>query len=334
MREKKFSINIYKLNISRKAKLRIESPTRWSSSFLILEAFQRASNKGAVSSEKQCPIALDVIEKYMQILQPAFEFNACMQYTKSAIGIVAPNVLILISKWQRMQVTSSYRKLCDLLILGYKRKFDHELNSPVYSVASLLCVSNWEVWLNKGFSVSMRKQAFENIVEVANGFFIKNAPKADEISSTPTSNTGSLSKSSSSGSVGSVNFENNESYDSESELTGVSMQINLEKEREGFVRLVENANIKDKRFVSNSKFWLANKQKFPLLFDLALILYNIPASSAFIERFYSLSGNVCKNRNGNMDPETIIARSMLKANIEILQALNKTQLIIENEEEV
>ncbi len=112
------------------------------------------------------------------------------------------------------------------------------------------------------------------------------------------------------------------------------MQINLEKEREGFVRLVENANIKDRKFISNSKFWLANKQKFPLLFDLALILYNIPASSAFIERFYSLSGNVCKNRNGNMDPETIIARSMLKANIEILKALNKTQLTIENEEEV
>ena len=35
-----------------------------------------------------------------------------------------------------------------------------------------------------------------------------------------------------------------------------------------------------------------------------------------------------------MDPETIIARSMLKANTEILKALNKTQLTIENEEEV
>ena len=56
-----------------------------------------------------------------------------------------------------------------------------------------------------------------------------------------------------------------------------------------------------------------------------MILYNIPASSAFIERFHSLSGNVCKNRDGNMNSETIIARKKLKANKEKLKSLTTKQ---------
>ena len=74
----KNSINFYKLNISEKARLRIESPTRWSSSFLMLLAFQRAYKKKAFSADKPCPVSLEVIEKYIQILKPAFIFNTIM----------------------------------------------------------------------------------------------------------------------------------------------------------------------------------------------------------------------------------------------------------------
>lgn len=123
----KNSINLYKLNISKKSRLRIESTTRWSSSFLMLEAFKRAHNKNALLLDKPCPVTLEVIEKYMQVLQPAFHFTTLMQYTKSSISIVVPSVLNLISKWNRMEVTGSYRKLCDLLTVGFKRKFSHEL---------------------------------------------------------------------------------------------------------------------------------------------------------------------------------------------------------------
>jgi hypothetical protein len=52
----KNSINLYKLNISKKARLRIECPTRWSSSFLMLEAFQRAYIAEAFPIEKPCPV--------------------------------------------------------------------------------------------------------------------------------------------------------------------------------------------------------------------------------------------------------------------------------------
>ena len=56
-----------------------------------------------------------------------------------------------------------------------------------------------------------------------------------------------------------------------------------------------------------------------MLTELALVLDNIPSAAAFIERFYSLSGNVCKNKAGNITPKTISQRSFLKANMKILE---------------
>ena len=50
---------------------------------------------------------------------------------------------------------------------------------------------------------------------------------------------------------------------------------------------------------------------------------NIPSSSAYIERFYSICGNVCKQRAGNMKAQTIASRSFLKANIKILDKLSE-----------
>jgi hypothetical protein len=52
-------------------------------------------------------------------------------------------------------------------------------------------------------------------------------------------------------------------------------------------------------------------------------LLNIPASSAFIERFFSLCGAICKSRCGNMTAQTIINRCMLKANMELLNNMVK-----------
>ena len=71
----------------------------------------------------------------MQILQPAFQFNIIMQFSRAEISYIVPCVMTLISKWSRMEVINFYRNLCDLLILGFKRKFKDELESRVYSVA-------------------------------------------------------------------------------------------------------------------------------------------------------------------------------------------------------
>ena len=175
----KNSINLYKMHISKKARLRIENDTRWSSSFLMLEAFQKAYLRNALPVDKPCPISLKTIECYMQILSPAFKFSLLMQKTSSTIADVVPNVLIMLSKWNRMEVVGNYRKLCDLLIKAFNHKFEFELNSEIYSVASLFNVSKLNCWLERKDCEAFRKLAFDNIVSVAVSFLEKNPNQID-----------------------------------------------------------------------------------------------------------------------------------------------------------
>jgi hypothetical protein len=76
-----------------------------------------------------------------------------------------------------------------------------------------------------------------------------------------------------------------------------------------------------KESTSTVQFWRKNSIKFPHMSKLALLLLTIQSSSAFIERFFSVCGVVCKPRASNMKDDLIIKRSMLKVNIKILDSL-------------
>ena len=53
--------------------------------------------------------------------------------------------------------------------------------------------------------------------------------------------------------------------------------------------------------VNNStEFWRKYEKDMPLLFKLILILDNIPAASAQIERFFSMTGLICDQRRLRM----------------------------------
>jgi hypothetical protein len=73
---------------------------------------------------------------------------------------------------------------------------------------------------------------------------------------------------------------------------------------------------------STTKFWEQNRNKMPKLHDLQIILLNIPSSSAFIERYFSISGIVSDVRRLNMTEKMVIIRSMCKSNIGILAEMN------------
>ena len=51
---------------------------------------------------------------------------------------------------------------------------------------------------------------------------------------------------------------------------------------------------------SNKKFWNENSEKLPRLRFLYICMQNIPATSAFIERYFSFAGIVCKKNAGSM----------------------------------
>ena len=82
--------------------------------------------------------------------------------------------------------------------------------------------------------------------------------------------------------------------------------------------MIKDALINKKNTQSTTEFWRRNSEKFPFLLKVAAILLNIPSSSAFIERFFSLCGIISTTLNANMKDELLIMRAMLKVNMNIL----------------
>ena len=70
---------------------------------------------------------------------------------------MVPNLLIMISKWNRMELTGVYKNICNLLIAAFKHKFAYEMNSTVYSVASLINVSKLSAWLSRNDCIQFRQ---------------------------------------------------------------------------------------------------------------------------------------------------------------------------------
>ena len=72
---------------------------------------------------------------------------------------------------------------------------------------------------------------------------------------------------------------------------------------------------------SSTNYWLQNQSKFRKLSELYFLLNSIPASSAYIERFFSISGIVCDQKRMTMEDDLIIHISMLKAKMKFLDIL-------------
>lgn len=183
--------------------------------------------------------------------------------------------------------------------------------------ATVLNLAKVDVWLNKNFCENILREGLNSLKTVYLKLFYdqKDSEEDNTILSLP----------SNSESDGEGQFFNDlmkdddfEQNNKESEM----IKIELELERE-VIKLAELLSKHDKisKINSNKKFWQKNIDEMPRLTRLATVLLNINVSSAFIERFFSICGIICKKNSGNMRDETIITRSMLKANINILEEL-------------
>ena len=94
------------------------------SSHLMLKSFLKAYYKNATSAEVPCPVYLLVIEKYTQILLPAYKFNLIMKEKFSTICEVIPALKIMISKWKRFQVTGDYKLLCVKQVSNFRKNLN------------------------------------------------------------------------------------------------------------------------------------------------------------------------------------------------------------------
>jgi hypothetical protein len=64
------------------------------------------------------------------------------------------------------------------------------------------------------------------------------------------------------------------------------------------------------------------KRYFPHLCTLFLILNSMGASGAYIERFFSICGIICTQRNQNSKEDLFLARAMLSSNFEIVKKIS------------
>ena len=84
--------------------------------------------------ELACPYDLNVIETYLQVLQPAYSLSIGMQSNANSIADILVAIKGCIWLWEHMNVNVDARNFTDLLIQCTKSKFEFELNSPIYKV--------------------------------------------------------------------------------------------------------------------------------------------------------------------------------------------------------
>jgi hypothetical protein len=73
---------------------------------------------------------------------------------------------------------------------------------------------------------------------------------------------------------------------------------------------------------STLEFWKDYKQKLASLYNLALRLLSIPATSAHVERFFSSIGITNKGK-WNISEELLINRAMLRTNFNFLEEISE-----------
>jgi hypothetical protein len=122
-----------------KCRTRIYQKTRWTGAILLLFSNQRAYHKGAFDEDIICPIGLDVIETYIQILLPAYYTTLGWEKNKSSIADVIPQVKLLENFWNKISVSDPKAKeLCYFLIHFLRINFKYELESSYYKVNYLI----------------------------------------------------------------------------------------------------------------------------------------------------------------------------------------------------
>ena len=319
----KFAAKIRSSNLKSKifeqnhTRLRCENCTRWSSSFLMLFQFYKAYKNECFKGELTCPVSFETIEFYLQILWPAYKFTIGLQRTQSNISEVIPSLLFLFKTWDSLAQNKEFKPICEKLVFCFKQKFDFELNSGIYSVAALLNTSKLKLWFSKPFASDQHDRSIKSLVKVATDLIEKTKNDLNDAKENEASYINTNKKEDDDGDFFDQLYRSD--YDENVEIrTCLTEKSQIEEEKEIFLATLEDAS---ELTLTTNAFWLKYRKRLPNLFKIAMQLLSIPSSSAFIERFFSICGVICKKRCGNMSDATIISRSFLKTNLRLLDKL-------------
>ena len=66
------------------------------------------------------------------------------------------------------------------------------------------------------------------------------------------------------------------------------------------------------------EFWLSSAHSYPKLFDVATDILSVPASSAPVERVFSVSGDACRGKRNRLSGQNLERETLLRVNKAIL----------------
>lgn len=302
-----------------KCRLRTDNNTRWSSAFLMMVSFLKAYERGCFNDSLPFPVDQALLETYVQILMPIHKFSLNVQRSDCSIGQVLPLLWLLIhGSLQRMVLSNEPKVFRDFLLEAIRNKFKYELTSNVYLAAAVLNVEYMSAWVPRSFTKEFLKKGIEALPDV--GLLVLAKGATNEPTATANCADGGDSDNDSifgftiqnklkkSCTISNINEE----------LTASSLYLQIEEEKIKYTNILREIKYNYKNS-SLAEFWIKHRQQLPLLYELALHLLVIPASSAYIERFFSISGIINSKRSANMDSETLQMKAVLKANTHLLK---------------
>ncbi len=262
------------------------------------------------SYSNELPFYIKVIEDYTQMLLPIYCFTTDLQHERAHIGLVIPALLTVIyENLDRMVLKDeNQNQLRNDLIQLLLSKFDLEFNSKEYLVAAILNVGYLSNWAKRSFSSKYYQAGLDSIFEVLNKYTTNDfAPKTTKVDKVVQSFSGLT------GLTSLRSITKPRLLSDSDDLNQQSRTKILTDETQKFINIINNTE-----FDSPKGFWLKHKSSLPNLYNLALKLLSIPATSAYIERFFSITGQINNKQANQMSPELLEIRSMLKANLNLL----------------
>lgn len=304
--------------INKKCKLRCENGTRWSSSYLMLESFYNAYEKGAFKDDKPCPVSKEKIVSFLKILHPLYTFSVLTQKTDWTIGDLIPALIIILNgTLGAMNETGVRRQLVEELKKSIKSRFNFELNSKIYLTAAILNTSKLELWYEESYGVEFRTKAIECLAETVNFLLDEKEEPTQTSSSTRQSNPRPYQNSEN---AALRNLVKSKSYQTSDDSLRINKLHEIRVECSSYLEFIEDITNRQK---STQSFWSEYGNKFPYLVKVVIKLFSIPASSAFIERFFSICGLACNKRSMNMNADTLIEKVLLRVNLDLLEYRQK-----------
>ena len=79
------SYNLSRIYQHLHCRLRSDNNTRWGSGFMSFDSAKRAYLAGAFT-KSECPVQIEIIDSYLEVLSPAYIVNLEMQYKKASIS--------------------------------------------------------------------------------------------------------------------------------------------------------------------------------------------------------------------------------------------------------